>query len=59
MSEKCHKETHAPQQQLHSITSSAQCDERRRHSEADDLGGLEVDDQLDLGRLAGPAVRPV
>jgi hypothetical protein len=49
MSVWCHFQTHAPQQQLHSITSSAQCDERWRHSEADDLGGLEVDYQLDLG----------
>ena len=36
---------------LHSITSSARASRVRRHVEAERLGGLEVDDQLELGRL--------
>ena len=36
---------------LHSITSSARASSVRRHVEAERLGGLEIDDQLELGRL--------
>ena len=36
---------------LHSITSSARKQHRRGHVEAERLGGLEVDDELELGRL--------
>jgi hypothetical protein len=42
MSQRCHFQTHAPQLQLHSITSTAQCNERRRHSEAEHLGSLRL-----------------
>ena len=35
----------------HSITSSARASSDRRHVEAERLRGLEVDDQLELGRL--------
>ena len=36
---------------IHSITSSARASKRWRHAEAERLGGLEIDDQLELGRL--------
>ena len=36
---------------LHSITSSARASADRRHVEAERLSGLEVDDELELGRL--------
>ena len=42
---------YAPQQSaLYSITSSARASKRRRHGEAERLGGLEIDHQLVLGR---------
>ena len=42
---------------LHSITSSARGEQRRRHGEAEHPGGLGVDDQLELGRLHDRQVR--
>jgi hypothetical protein len=35
----------------YSITSSARAEEQRRDGDAERLGGLEVDDQLEFGRL--------
>ena len=51
MSALCQKRTHAPQQtDLYSITSSARCWSMQRHVEAERLGGLEIDHQLELDR---------
>ena len=41
----------------HSITSSARASSDRRHVEAERLGGLEVDHQLELASAAAPAGR--
>ena len=43
---------------LHSITSSARASSVGGHVEPERLGGLEVDDELELGRLPAPAGRP-
>ena len=42
----------------HSITSSARARSVGGMVRLIDLGGVEVDDQLELGRLAGPASQP-
>ena len=42
---------HRSTQHLYSITSSARSEERLGNCQAERLGGLEIDDQLELGRL--------
>jgi hypothetical protein len=60
MSQGCQQQTHAPQEKYpYSITSSAR-GEAARHSDAEGLHGLEIDDQLELvgcitGKSAGLA----
>jgi hypothetical protein len=51
MSHSCHNRTNAPQQTAdHSITSSCEREQRRRHFEAERLGGLEVQKQFRFTR---------
>jgi hypothetical protein len=57
MSEKCHKQTHAPRQTEalfdHDVGDGAQ---RRGNSETERLGGVDVDGQIELSRLLDRAV---